>query len=112
MQETTLCPTGLSLFNESTATACGNGYIFEQLTGAPDKHDWYDDVYINKQAKAIYDLTKKYIETGKTIDSVYVQNKTTYEQIFTGSYAGFDNLLSNVSCRLWARGHFVAVFMD
>ncbi len=91
-------PLAYLLFNESTATACGNGYIFEQLTGAPDKHDWYDDVYINKQAKAIYDLTKKYIETGKTIDSVYVQNvKTTYEQIFTGSYAGFDNLLSNVS---------------
>jgi hypothetical protein len=96
-------PLAYLLFNEAAATACGNGYIFEQLTGKTDPASWYDNPYINKQGKAIYPLTRSYIESGKTIDSVFVQEvKNIYAHEFGSVYNTFDNLLTNLSMLVFA----------
>jgi hypothetical protein len=62
-----------SLFNESMATAVGNGYLAAQLNGKEDTvHRWYGVKYINLMAKAAYPLVKEYIVAHKPIDQDFV----------------------------------------
>lgn len=69
------------LLNEALATAIGNGYVFEQLSGSLDKGEWYNWTYINQLAKEIYPLVQSYLKEGKNIDQTFVDNYIKiYEQ--------------------------------
>jgi hypothetical protein len=69
------------LLNEALATAIGNGFVFEQLSGSLDKGEWYNWPYINQLAKEIYPLVQTYLKEGKTIDQAFVDNYIKiYEQ--------------------------------
>jgi hypothetical protein len=69
------------LLNEALATAIGNGYVFEQLSGSLDKGEWYNWPYINQLAKEIYPLVQTYLKEGKSIDQAFVDNYIKiYEQ--------------------------------
>lgn len=67
------------LLNEALATAMGNGYVYEQLTGKENKADWYRRKYINLMAKKIYPLLKEYILKNRAIDQGFVD---TYISLF------------------------------
>jgi len=75
-----------SLFNESMATAVGNGYIGGQLNGKEDTaRSWYGEKYINAMAKATYPIVKDYIVNHKPIDHDFVNAYIkTYEDKFSG----------------------------
>lgn len=83
------------LLNEALATAFGNGYIYEQLTGKEDSSEWYNFKYINLMAKNIYPLVKDYISSHKAIDKSFVDN---YIKIYDTNLAEWfsepDNLLT------------------
>lgn len=69
------------LLNEALATAIGNGFVFEQLSGILDKGEWYNWPYINQLAKEIYPLVQTYLKEGKSIDQAFVDNYIKiYEQ--------------------------------
>lgn len=60
--------------NEGLATALGNGWAYEQIHGVLDTLPWYDDDYIDGYAHALFPMTKKYIEQGKSMDKTFVDD--------------------------------------
>lgn len=72
------------LLNEALATSLGNGYVYEQLTGATDTDDWYYTPYINKIAKKIYPVVKQYAIAKKPIDKKFVEAYIAAYDTFPG----------------------------
>ncbi len=67
------------LLNEVLATAAGNGYVYEQLTGKQDAEDWYFFSYINLMAKKIYPTVQTYLKENRAIDKAFID---TYIQLY------------------------------
>lgn len=83
------------LLNEVLATALGNGYVYEKLSGAPDANDWYNAKYINLMAKQIYPLVSRYIAEKRPIDDAFIDTYINlYEQYFPGWINEMDNLMT------------------
>ncbi|MCP2029351.1 hypothetical protein L1276_004535 [Flavobacterium sp. HSC-32F16] len=81
------------LMNEVLATALGNGYVYGQLDGKMDTHDWYNKKYINLMAKQIYPLVKEYIDEKKPIDKNFIDN---YIQAYEVNFPNWINELDNI----------------
>jgi hypothetical protein len=82
------------LFNEVLATAVGNGYVYEALSGKQDEGDWYNRKYINLMAKKIYPMVVDYIQQKKGIDEGFVNIYIKfYEENFSDWLEEMDNLL-------------------
>ncbi|MBS1508749.1 MAG: hypothetical protein JSS79_19085 [Bacteroidetes bacterium] len=62
-----------NFFDEGLATACGNGWMFKQLSGTIDTTGWYSDPYIDGFGHALFPLVSQYINDGKTIDASFVE---------------------------------------
>lgn len=58
--------------NEALATACGQGWVFKNMTGKMDTFSWYHDEYIEGFARALYPMVEKYIEQEKSIDEPFI----------------------------------------
>jgi len=87
-----------SYFDEALATACGNGWAYENLSGHADPTEWYDDYYINNYAKAIYPMVKEYINSGKKIDDAFIKNAVAlFKKRFPDAVNDYNNLLNRVS---------------
>lgn len=87
-----------SYFDEALATACGNGWAYEYLTGHVDKGNWYDNEYINNYAKAIYPMVKTYIHKHKKIDAAFIKNAITlFKKKFPDAVSDYTNLLNRIS---------------
>lgn len=85
-------------FDEALATACGNGWAYEYLTGHTEKGNWYDNTYINNYAKAIYPMVKSYIHRHKRIDEAFIKNAIDqFKKKFPDAVSDYDNLLNRVS---------------
>lgn len=72
-----------NFFDEGLATALGNGWAYEKISGKPDTSIWYNNEYINGFAHAIYPLVKEYLEAGRSIDPSFVEQAI---QIFAKTY--------------------------
>ncbi len=59
-------------FNEAVATTIGNGWAYGRAKPKKADEHWYNNVTVDTYAKAIYPLTKAYIEDGKSIDKSYI----------------------------------------
>ena len=71
-----------SIFNETMATAIGNGYG-ERMAGLKWSERWYEDETYDKYAKAMYELTKQYLEENKELDEKFTDRSLkTFEQLF------------------------------
>ena len=85
-------------FDEGLATVLGNGFAGKSMSGILDSTDWYNNPYINGFAKAIYPLVERYLEAGKGIDSVFVNEAiVVFEKTFPRSAADYGILMNNVS---------------
>ena len=90
-----------SYLDEGLATVLGNGWSYEALHGTVDTTDWYNNVYINGFAKALYPLTKTYMAKGRQMDSVYVfQAIDIFTQTFPKAIDETDLLMNEL--RLYA----------
>lgn len=81
------------LMNEVLATALGNGYVYGQLDGKLDAHDWYNKKYINLMAKQIYPVVKEYIDEKKPIDKKFIDR---YIQAYEDNFPNWINELDNI----------------
>jgi hypothetical protein len=82
------------LLDEALATAMGNGYAYEKLTGKIDTSEWYDSKYRNLIAKAIYPMVKDYVIQKKPIDQVFINNYIKiYEEKFPTWIDEMENLM-------------------
>lgn len=76
------------LLNEVLATAIGNGYVYEQLSGHQDNNGWYYQMYINLMARKIYPLVKTYISEHKAIDKNFIDQ---YIKLYATNFPGWIN---------------------
>jgi len=84
------------LLNEALATALGNGYVYEQITGKPDQSDWYHLKYINLMAKQIYPAVKQYLANNSQIDKRFVDSYVaSYDSSFSGWVNELDHLFTH-----------------
>jgi hypothetical protein len=91
-------PYAYSYIDEALATACGNGWMYELLTGKPEGGAWYNDEYIDKYAHALYPLVKMYIENFKTIDRSFIKKAiATFETQFPDAAYEFNNIFNQVN---------------
>ncbi len=81
------------LLNEAVATALGNGYVYEQLSGKEDNTEWYNQKYINLMAKKIYPMIKEYIYNQKSLDKSFVDN---YIKIYDINFSYWISELDNI----------------
>ncbi|GAA4036792.1 hypothetical protein GCM10022409_22140 [Hymenobacter glaciei] len=85
-----------NLMEEALATVAGE-WIYAQQTGRPESGEWYYDDYINRYAKAIYPLMTSYVERGKTIDSLFVnQAIDLFDTTFPQAATDYVNLFRNI----------------
>lgn len=84
--------------DEALATACGNGWMYEYLTGKTDKGTWYNDDYIDGYAHALYPLVKTYIENDKRIDRRFITSAIElFEKQFPDAAYEYNNLFNKMS---------------
>ncbi len=87
-----------NFFDEAMATVTGNGWFMEQLTGKLPAQNWYANEEINGFAKAIYPLTKQYLEGHKMMDSLFVaQAIKIFGKTFPTSIYKYSSLFNNLS---------------
>ncbi|WP_161499257.1 hypothetical protein [Flavipsychrobacter stenotrophus] len=94
-------PNALFAYNyidEALATACGNGWAYEQLSGKEDKTGWYDNEYINTFGHAIYPMVKEYIAANNQLDSAFVHRAIAlFSDRFPVAYKNYQNLMNKVN---------------
>lgn len=61
-----------SYFDEGLATACGNGWTYQLLTGKVDTAGWYSNPYIDGFGHALFPLVTRYLSKSRTLDSDFV----------------------------------------
>lgn len=83
------------LMNEALATALGNGYVYESLSGKKDEGDWYDRKYIDQMAKKIYPTLTEYLNQKKGIDENFVN---TYIKLYEDNFSSWLTEMDNIMC--------------
>ena len=85
-KDSLVAKTAYHYLNEAMATAIGNGYTYNILTG---KHDqkWYNDPYIDGFAKKLYPLIKTYLKKNKSLDKTFYERSI---QIFSKKFPNLD----------------------
>lgn len=93
--ESEYAPYAYHFFNEILATALGNGLAYSKAAGRVDRSQWYNNDYIDKMAKAIYEKTKVYVNSQKPIDYYFIDfTIKQFEQLFPKANKDYENLLN------------------
>lgn len=80
--------------DEALATALGNGYAYQFLSSKMDTGSWYNDVYINRYAKALYPLVVEYLDAHKSMDGEFVSKAIAiFKQRFPDAIYDIDALM-------------------
>lgn len=86
-----------ALINEALATALGNGWAFDVVTGKRDDGSWYADSTIDGFAKAIYPLVTDYLARGQRIDRAFAARAIEqFRQTFPDAPFRFDTLFREI----------------
>ncbi len=84
--------------NEALATALGNGWAYEKVTGTLDQSNWYNSKYVNDYAKALYPNVKAYLEKKKSMDQDFARQAiSTFEKTFPDAIYEYEGIFSIVS---------------
>lgn len=87
-----------NFFDEGLATALGNGWASENLSGTLDPSDWYNNEYINGFGKALFPLVKEYLAANRTMDQAFVDKAIDlFAATFPHSVTDYGILLNRVS---------------
>lgn len=82
-------------FNEAVATALGNGWAAERAKPKKPDERWYNNPTVQTYAKAIYPLTKSYLEEGKSMDQTYIDSVIKiFSEVLPDSIYNYDGLLN------------------
>jgi hypothetical protein len=76
----------MGLMQESWATAVGNGYLYERLTGTLNPGSWYGQKHISQMAKALLPLMRPYLEAARPMDRALVD---AYVNLFERNFRGW-----------------------
>jgi hypothetical protein len=86
-----------SFFDEALATALGNGWTYQYITGKADTSSWYNNTYINGFAHALYPMTDQYLTAHKPIDADFINNAIRlFATAFPRSTTDFSILMNNM----------------
>lgn len=83
--------------NEALATACGNAWLYHQLTDSLEQGSWYGNRYIDQFARQLYPKVSQYIAQGKSIDQAFVEYSIrTFAQTFPDALHDYDQWMLNI----------------
>lgn len=86
-----------TFFDEALATAMGNAYVYEFINKKTDTTEWYNNVYINGYAHALYPLVKRYLTGNKKMDHAFVEEAIAiFGKTFPKATKEYAILLNNV----------------
>ncbi len=86
-----------NFFDEALATAIGNAYVYEFINKKMDTTEWYNNVYINGYAHALYPLVKSYLTANKKMDQAFVEEAIAlFGKTFPKATKEYAILLNNV----------------
>jgi hypothetical protein len=74
------------LMQESWATAVGNGFFHERLTGTLNPGSWYGQKHISQMAKELLPLVRPYLEAARPMDRSLVD---AYVNLFERNFRGW-----------------------
>lgn len=98
-----------TLMEEAFATAASE-WLHEQVAGRVDSGEWYNDLYIDRYAHALYPLIRRYVSAGQTLDSAFVtQAVQTFDQTFPSAATDYVNLFRKVLYWTDAADHHAAL---
>lgn len=84
--------------NEALATACGNAWLYYQLTDSLEQGSWYGNRYIDQFARQLYPKVSQYIAQNKSIDQAFVQYSIrTFAQTFPDALYDYDQWMLSIS---------------
>ncbi|NHM06222.1 hypothetical protein G4D82_03235 [Flavobacterium sp. CYK-4] len=84
-------------FDEALATALGNGWAYQNITGKMDSEQWYNDPYIEGFARALYPLVESYLNENKPIDKNFIdQAISLFGLKFPNANADYSILLNKL----------------
>lgn len=87
-----------NFFDEGLATALGNGWAYQYLSGTMDTAEWYNNEYINGFAKELYPLVEDYIRKHQQIDKQFIdQSIELFAKKFPNSISEYGILLNRIS---------------
>lgn len=89
---------GYRVLDESLATALGQGFYYQYITGKADEGNWYDVPQVNKVAKSIFPLVAEYLHKDRTIDSLFIDRYLeVYEDDFPEDLTDIRSNISNIN---------------
>ena len=89
---------GYRVLDEALATALGQGFYYQHITGKTDEGSWYDIPQVNKVAKSIYPLLAEYLDKNQPIDSLFVDRYLElYKDNFPEDLTDIQSNISNVN---------------
>lgn len=74
------------LMQESWATAVGNGFFHERLTGTLNPGSWYGQKHVSQMAKELLPLMRAYLEAARPMDRALVD---AYVNLFERNFGGW-----------------------
>lgn len=83
--------------NEALATACGNAWLYHQLTDSLEQGSWYGNRYIDQFARQLYPKVSQYIAQGKSIDQAFVEHSIrTFAKTFPKALYDYDQWMLSI----------------
>lgn len=87
-----------NFLDEGLATALGNGWASEFISGELDPNPWYNNEYINGFGKALYPLVSEYIVSNRQMDQEFINKAIDlFGATFPNSITDYGILLNRVS---------------
>ncbi|WP_343632644.1 hypothetical protein [Fluviicola sp.] len=87
-----------NFLDEGLATALGNGWAYNYLSGEVDPNPWYNNEYIDGFGKALYPMVAEYVAANKQIDRDFVNKAIDlFGKTFPNSITDYGILLNRVS---------------
>jgi hypothetical protein len=94
----TYAPLAYDFFDEGLATAVGNGWAYEEINGTIDTGEWYNFEYVNGFGKALFPMTKDFLNKGKKIDKAFIERAITlFAEAFPKATTDLDILMNNIN---------------
>ena len=86
-----------NFFDEALATALGNGWAYQRISGKADTSSWYNNEYINGFAHALYPLVSQYLTSRRTIDTAFIgQAIRIFGETYPRSLSDYSIMLNNM----------------
>jgi hypothetical protein len=90
-------PLAYGLLDEALATAIGNGWAYEKLSGHMDRGRWYNSETIDVFAHDLFERVRVYLDEGRMLDQDFLNEAVRiYAKRFPDAHLIYEKLLTKI----------------